>query len=541
MGSVRPYLQFARLAFQRRAAYRLANFTGVAVNFFFLMVHAQVLLAFFRARPERGGLGAEGRRPVLRGVGVALDGDRDLPRLPLQPVRAGAHGRDRDSDLARPVRLFWRDLAERYGTGAYFLLTRVPAVFAAGWLVFGVTPPLTPGAAALPRLARAGARGVGGALVHRLLVGVLARERDRRALCGRVRQHVPRRRVRAARLLPAGLRVFADVLPFRATLYTPVAILTGKLVGRRARLRDRTPAGVGGAAGRGLARPRVARTAPARDAGRLRRWACSSPRARVAAALHALASASLRSQMQYRAPSSSARDRSAVVIDLAPVWILARFFGHLEGWSFAELALLYGMVASSWATSRWPARLRELLDVSRAGRSRPLLLAPARRDPAGRLARFEVRKLGRIAQALVVLAIAACVLRLGARALAWVALGVAGGLLFFAGVVIVGAAIAVLDARPDAGVAEHADLRRRAAFTYPVSIYSTWFRRVLTYGVPLAFVNYFPALAALGRDARPRAGRPSSPWLSPFVCLVVLLFGLAAFTRGLRRYESTGS
>ena len=38
-----------------------------------------------------------------------------------------------------------------------------------------------------------------------------------------------------------------------------------------------------------------------------------------------------------------------------------------------------------------------------------------------------------------------------------------------------------------------------AALSYPVSIYTTWFRRVLTYGVPMAFVNYFPALAALGR------------------------------------------
>ena len=30
---------------------------------------------------------------------------------------------------------------------------------------------------------------------------------------------------------PDGLRVMADLLPFRATLYTPVALLSGKLAG----------------------------------------------------------------------------------------------------------------------------------------------------------------------------------------------------------------------------------------------------------------------------------------------------------------------
>ena len=79
-----------------------------------------------------------------------------------------------------------------------------------------------------------------------------------------------------------------------------------------------------------------------------------------------------------------------------------------------------------------------------------------------------------------------------------------------------------------------------SALVYPVSIYSKWFRRVVTYAIPLAFVNYFPALAALGRTAD--AGWPTwLPWLSPLVCGLVLVVGRAAFGFGLSRYESTGS
>ena len=62
----------------------------------------------------------------------------------------------------------------------------------------------------------------------------------------------------------------------------------------------------------------------------------------------------------------------------------------------------------------------------------------------------------------------------------------------------------------------------------------------MTFGVPLAFVNYFPALAALGRTES--AGYPSwLPWLSPFVTSLVLALGVFVFFRGLRRYESTGT
>src|SRR6185503_6944427 len=146
----------------------------------------------------------------------------------------------------------------------------------------------------------------------------------------------------------------------------------------------------------------------------------------------------------------------------------------------------------------------------------------------------------RIAQGALVLAIACTVLDLGPRSLFWVALGVTGGMLSFAGIVMLGAATQFWTLGQSSELQNILTYGGAAALTYPVSIYATWFRRVLTYGVPLAFVNYFPALAALGRTEA--AGWPAFvPWLSPLVCTLVLALGLAAFARGLRRYESTGS
>ena len=131
---------------------------------------------------------------------------------------------------------------------------------------------------------------------------------------------------------------------------------------------------------------------------------------------------------------------------------------------------------------------------------------------------FEARKLARVAQALVVLTIAVAMLGLGPAALGWIALGVAGGAFFFAGMVMLGASVQFWTVGEAAELQNILTYGGSAALSYPVSIYATWFRRVLTYGVPMAFVNYFPALAALGRTEA--AGWPSvMPWLSPLVCL----------------------
>jgi ABC-2 type transport system permease protein len=256
-----------------------------------------------------------------------------------------------------------------------------------------------------------------------------------------------------------------------------------------------------------------------------------------------LASAGLRSHMQYRGSFAlrSVIDFGVVISDLGPVWVLAKYFGHLDGWTFAELALLYGMVATSWGIVEVTLRGFENFsaylirgDLDRLLlRPRGVVLQVAAHD-------FEARKLARIAQALAVLVFACVSLGLGAQSLAWIGLGIAGGALCFAGIVMFGASVAFWTLGEASELQNILTYGGSAALSYPVSIYTDWFRRAITYGVPLAFVNYFPALAALGRteaEGWPRV----TPWISPLVCAAALLVGMASFSLGLRRYESAGS
>jgi len=256
-----------------------------------------------------------------------------------------------------------------------------------------------------------------------------------------------------------------------------------------------------------------------------------------------LIAASVRAQMQYRLNFAirSLADSLVVFADFLPFYFLVRTFGGLQGWTLAEMALLYGMVATSWAVvegALWGfERFGPYLIEGRVDR---WLLRPRGVILQVAAEWFEIRKLGRIAQGVLVLGLAIWVLRLDARALAWVATGIAGGTLFFAGVLVMGAASQFWTLGQTSELQNMLTYGGSAALTFPVSIYSTWFRRIVTYGVPLAFVNYFPALAALRRTAA--AGWPAFvPWLSPIVCLGVLLAARAVFAHGLQRYESTGS
>ena len=76
--------------------------------------------------------------------------------------------------------------------------------------------------------------------------------------------------------------------------------------------------------------------------------------------------------------------------------------------------------------------------------------------------------------------------------------------------------------------------------SYPLDVYSGWLRRFVTFVLPLAFVNYYPALHILDREDP--LGLPDWIWLlSPVVALAMAGVARLAWSAGVRRYQSTGS
>ena len=76
---------------------------------------------------------------------------------------------------------------------------------------------------------------------------------------------------------------------------------------------------------------------------------------------------------------------------------------------------------------------------------------------------------------------------------------------------------------------------------YPISIYQRGVRLVLTFVLPFAFMNYFPATYLLHKSETGLHFNPDVGLLTPFVGLICAALGYAFWRVGIDRYQGTGS
>jgi ABC-2 type transport system permease protein len=75
---------------------------------------------------------------------------------------------------------------------------------------------------------------------------------------------------------------------------------------------------------------------------------------------------------------------------------------------------------------------------------------------------------------------------------------------------------------------------------YPVSIYSRGVRLLLTFVVPFAFMNYFPAVYFLRKPDTAFGLPPEAGLLSPLIGAVLVLAAYALWRVGLNKYQGVG-
>jgi ABC-2 type transport system permease protein len=250
-------------------------------------------------------------------------------------------------------------------------------------------------------------------------------------------------------------------------------------------------------------------------------------------------SLSLRSQLEYRGSVLMLALGTCALsaIEFFGLWALFARFGSLRGWTLPEVMLIYGIIEVTFAIGDSFCRgIDAFPGFVRRGEFDRMLVRP--RSTIIQLLGQEVavRRIGRAAQGLVILIWASVALHVAwtpAKLLLLLA-AIAGGLCLFCGLMIAFAAIAVwtvesleiTNTLSDGSVAQ-----------YPLDIYRRWFRRFFTFVVPLACVNYLPALAIMGRGGAP----VWLQWLSPLGGVLFLFVSLRIWRFGLRHYMSTGS
>jgi ABC-2 type transport system permease protein len=255
--------------------------------------------------------------------------------------------------------------------------------------------------------------------------------------------------------------------------------------------------------------------------------------------------ASLRAQMQY--PGSflmmAAGEFIVTFTEFFGVWALFRRFGQIRGWTFAEIALFYGTINVSFAIADAILRGFDVFGPQfvQTGNFDRLLVRP--RATILQLLGYELRltRIGRLAQGVIVLAIATHLLGIGwdARKLALLAAAVAGGIALFVGILVLQATLAfwTIESLEIANTLTYGGVE---AAQYPLDIYSRWFRDFLIFVVPIGCVGYFPIVRILGH----RAPIPAPGWIldaTPLCGIIFLLIALRVWRLGVRHYTSTGT
>ncbi|MEU3046004.1 ABC transporter permease [Streptomyces sp. NPDC006984] len=252
----------------------------------------------------------------------------------------------------------------------------------------------------------------------------------------------------------------------------------------------------------------------------------------------------VRSTMAYRLSFAMTAfgNLAATAFDFVAILLMFSHVEALGGWSLPEVAFLYGTTSTAFgladlvlgSVDRLGRRVRDgTLDVLLV---RPVpVLAQVAAD------RFALRRLGRVVQGLLVLgyALATVEVQWTPLRVAAVPLMVLCGGALFAAVFVVGAAFQFL-AQDAAEVQNAFTYGGNTLLQYPPSIFAKDLVRGVTFVVPLAFVNWVPAMYVLGRQSP--IGLPA--WcalLPPFVAAVALAAAALAWRAGVRAYRSTGS
>ena len=222
---------------------------------------------------------------------------------------------------------------------------------------------------------------------------------------------------------------------------------------------------------------------------------------------------------------------------LLTIWVVMRQIPTMQGWSFPQVLLLYGLITLAqslnhmFADNLWTIGWAYI----RSGQFDRFLVRPI--DPLFHLLadRFCHDGIGHFAVGVVLVASAAANLGLVWTPLKVVYLAVAvlsGGAIFVAlNLITATSAFWIIESIPITQIV----FNNYEFAKYPLSIYHRAIQFLLTWIIPYGFASFYPASYLLGRDVGALA------WLGPVVAAVLLAIGYRVWLVGLRHYSGTGS
>lgn len=248
-----------------------------------------------------------------------------------------------------------------------------------------------------------------------------------------------------------------------------------------------------------------------------------------------------KSQLQYRTSFLllTIGQMFLPLLVFAGLYFLFERFGQIQGWTFHEVALCFGVIHMAFALSECFARgFDSFSSLVGKGDFDRLLVRPRNTVLQVLGSNFEFTRIGRLLQGMFVLGLA-----LSGLSMEWsllklltLVLMIASGVFIFTGIFMLAATLCfwtiqgmeIANIFTDGG---------REMSQYPLNIYQKWVTRFFTFVIPFGCVNYLPLMYLLGKTA-------GSGWpymLTPLAGVLFIVPCLLVWSIGVRHYRSTGS
>lgn len=218
--------------------------------------------------------------------------------------------------------------------------------------------------------------------------------------------------------------------------------------------------------------------------------------------------------------------------------MLFQKFGNIQGYNFYEMALCYSVAHMAFSLAEAFFRgFDSFSGLIREGEFDRLLLRPRNLMLQVLGSQFELSRIGRLAQSILVLMLALGGLNIGFPLWKWLLLSlmILSGFIIFASIFIAAATMCfwTVESTELANILTDGG---REMSQFPLNIYSSSFKWFFTWIVPFGMMNYYPLMILLDREA-------ISLWhvISPLYGLLFFIPCTRLWYYGVGHYKSSGS
>ncbi|MDR3624151.1 MAG: ABC-2 family transporter protein [Chlamydiales bacterium] len=224
-------------------------------------------------------------------------------------------------------------------------------------------------------------------------------------------------------------------------------------------------------------------------------------------------------------------------IEISGIWVLFDRFKMVQGWTLAEVAIIYGTIHIGFAIAECIARGFDTFHrMVRAGTFDRILLRPCSIILQVASREIHLMRLGRLLQGLTVLCWGFITLELPWTAFFIILFAIFGTVIFFYALFVIQAALSfwTIETLELMNVLTYGSVE---SGQYPMSLYKQGFQWFFTFLVPLACVGYYPIATMLHKGTLPF-------WLgvsTPLAGVLFLFLSLQFWKMGVWHYKSTGN